>query len=116
MVQKTFAGMPKRPHPVFEDVIDEVAAFIAREMEVGECLNVSEESARREIAQVLTEVAAIELSIRSIRNRASIAVRYIQCIAHGHVGHYEITEYFIRVIEDELSKKSGYIRSENDVN
>ena len=102
MIQKTFSCMPKRPHPVFEDVIDQVADRIASEMDEDDCLYVSENLARQDIAQCLTVANAVKTTLH---DRASMSVRYIHSIDHGPVGHYEITEYFIRIIKEELNKK-----------
>ena len=102
MIQKTFSCMPKRPHPVFEDVIDQVADRIASEMDEGDCLYVSENLARQDIAQCLTVANDVKTTPHC---KASMAVKCIYSIDHSLFGHYEITEYFIRIIKEELNKK-----------
>lgn len=108
MNQKTFEGMPTRPDPVFTDVIDRVTERIARELdsEPANGLIVSREEAENEIAfWLMVAVGNIAGNVEdSHRKRCEWAVKHILSISRYGVGNFEITEYFVRVVDEELEK------------
>ena len=107
MQQTKFHGMPRRPYPVFEDVIPAVADRVTVLFAEHDRLDVDRDRARKEITDALRKASQIQegRDLRSrFHKRCEAAVKFAKCIKHGPVGLFEMTLTFKAIILEELAK------------